>query len=431
MEPSVSMETEIPVYNHSSPPGSFECIVSGLRWVCAVEVSLQYHFSDPHVFRAELAMLQYEPIGPLMDIKVLSGELLEAHLPHFACLEGSDSSLREAVRVLHGVNSSVTLEKCELTRFHAKLLKPSFSLTEVLVKIGIPMKAHLDVLIYRTRVTPLVLLTYVVPRDASMIQAVKEDLCRTQDAKEIITHRPNISIWMSTEFILKASLCDAKISPSEITLKYVKPPEFFKVVIKNAEDSFDLEILSEGKSIWKATLERFEHGEIGEMAHSHEMPSAASRYSQEVIHRTDEEEGKMAPMSHQASRHSREVIHREAASTSRAARDDEEEGNVASMSHKDRLSHIRPDLIERTSEGVLKGLVLRLESHQPPVLNRMEAQVILQRTNVLHEQVTSLIDMVIKKGDTTCGIMLSLLKELDYYFYQDLIKKTQNLSEDL
>ncbi|XP_076145679.1 NACHT, LRR and PYD domains-containing protein 1 homolog isoform X2 [Alosa pseudoharengus] len=396
MEPSVSMETEIPVYNHSSPPGSFECIVSGLRWVCAVEVSLQYHFSDPHVFRAELAMLQYEPIGPLMDIKVLSGELLEAHLPHFACLEGSDSSLREAVRVLHGVNSSVTLEKCELTRFHAKLLKPSFSLTEVLVKIGIPMKAHLDVLIYRTRVTPLVLLTYVVPRDASMIQAVKEDLCRTQDAKEIITHRPNISIWMSTEFILKASLCDAKISPSEITLKYVKPPEFFKVVIKNAEDSFDLEILSEGKSIWKATLERFEHGEIGEMAHSHEMPSAASRYSQEVIHRTDEEEGKMAPMSHQ-----------------------------------DRLSHIRPDLIERTSEGVLKGLVLRLESHQPPVLNRMEAQVILQRTNVLHEQVTSLIDMVIKKGDTTCGIMLSLLKELDYYFYQDLIKKTQNLSEDL
>ncbi|XP_041960823.1 uncharacterized protein LOC121719376 [Alosa sapidissima] len=465
MEPSVSMETGVPVYKHSSPPGSFECTVSGLRWVCAVEVSLQYHFSDPHVFGAELAMLQYEPIGPLMDIKVLSGELLEAHLPHFACLEGSYTSLREAVRVLHGVDFGVTLEKCELTRFHAKLLKPSFSLTEVLVKLGIPMKAHLDVLIYRTRVTPLVLLTYIVPRDASMIQAVKEDLCRTQDAKEIITHRPNISIWMCTEFILKASLCDAKISPSAITLKYVKPPEFFKVVIKNAEDSFDLEILSEGKSTWKATLERFEYGDTGEMAHSFENPLAASRHSQEVIHRTDEEEGKMASMSHKgeilsdgksirittmehfefgetgdvarnheipsaASRHSREVIPREAAYTSREGihRTDEEEGKMATMSHKDRLYHIRPDLIERTSEGVLKGLVLRLESHQPPVLNRMEAQVILQRTSVVHEQVTSLIDMVLKKGDTTCGIMLSLLKELDYYFYQDLIKKTLNLS---
>ncbi|XP_076123316.1 uncharacterized protein LOC143103419 [Alosa pseudoharengus] len=404
MEPSVSMETGVPVYKHSSPPGSFECTASGLRWVCAVEVSLQYHFSDPHVFRAELAMLQYEPIGPLMDIKVLSGELLEAHLPHFACLEGSDSSLREAVRVLHGVNSSVTLEKCELTRFHAKLLKPSFSLTEVLVKFGIPMKAHLDVLIYRTRVTPLVLLTYVVPRDASMIQAVKEDLCRTQDAKEIITHRPDMPIWMHTKFSLKASPCDAKISPSEITLKYIRPPDLFRVVIDNAEDSFDLEILSDGKSIWKATLERFEYGETGEMARSHEMQSAASRRS-------------------------RVMTHREVAYTSRAARTDEEEGKMASMSYKDRLSCIRLDLIERTSEGVLKGLVLRLESHQPPVLNSIEKEVIQQRTSVLQDQVTSLIDMIMKKGDKACGIMLSLLKELDNYLYQDLIKKAQNLSE--
>ncbi|XP_076123328.1 uncharacterized protein LOC143103433 [Alosa pseudoharengus] len=404
MEPSVSMETGVPVYKHSSPPGSFECTVSGLRWVCAVEVSLQYHFSDPHVFRAELAMLQYEPIGPLMDIKVLSGELLEAHLPHFACLEGSDSSLREAVRVLHGVNSSVTLEKCELTRFHGKLLKPSFSLTEVLVKFGIPMKAHLDVLIYRTRVTPLVLLTYVVPRDASMIQAVEKDLVRTQNAKEIITHRPDMPIWMNTKFSLKASPCDAKISPSEITLKYIRPPDLFRVVVDNAEDSFDLEILSDGKSIWKATLERFEYGETGEMARSHEMPSGASR-------------------------HSRDVIPREAAYTRRTARVDEEEGKMASMSNKDRLSCIRLDLIERTSEGVLKGLLLRLESHQPPVLNSIEKEVIQQRTSVLQDQVTSLIDMIMKKGDKACGIMLSLLKELDNYLYQDLIKKAQNLSE--
>ncbi|XP_076123329.1 NACHT, LRR and PYD domains-containing protein 1 homolog [Alosa pseudoharengus] len=349
-------------------------------------------------------MLQYEPIGPLMDIKVLSGELLEAHLPHFACLEGSDSSLREAVRVLHGVNSSVTLEKCELTRFHAKLLKPSFSLTEVLVKFGIPMKAHLDVLIYRTRVTPLVLLTYVVPRDASMIQAVEKDLVRTQNAKEIITHRPDMPIWMNTKFSLKASPCDAKISPSEITLKYIRPPDLFRVVVDNAEDSFDLEILSDGKSIWKATLERFEYGETGEMARSHEMPSGASR-------------------------HSRDVIPREAAYTRRTARVDEEEGKMASMSNKDRLSCIRLDLIERTSEGVLKGLVLRLESHQPPVLNRIEKEVIQQRTSVLQDQVTSLIDMIMKKGDKACGIMLSLLKELDNYLYQDLIKKAQNLSE--
>ncbi|XP_048103967.1 NACHT, LRR and PYD domains-containing protein 1 homolog isoform X1 [Alosa alosa] len=321
------METGVPVYKHRSPSGSFECTASGLRWVCAVEVSLQYHFSDPHVFRAELAMLQYEPIGPLMDIKVLSGELLEAHLPHFACLEGSDSSLREAVRVLHGVNSSVTLEKCELTRFHAKLLKPSFSLTEVLVKIGIPMKAHLDVLIYRTRVTPLVLFTYIVPRDASMIQAVEQDLREFQDKKKIKKHRPDISIWMNSKCSLKASCHDSKTSPQHITFKYIRPPDLFEVVIKNA-DCFDLELISEGQSIWKATLESFEFGETGEMEHSHEMPSAASRHSQVMTHR-------------------------EAAYTSRSARTDEEKGKMASMSHEDRLFMIRPDLIKKTSGALL------------------------------------------------------------------------------
>ncbi|XP_062395259.1 uncharacterized protein LOC134083108 isoform X2 [Sardina pilchardus] len=395
LEPSVSMETGVPVYKHISPPGSFECTVSGLRWVCAVEVSLQYHFSDPHVYGAELAMLQYEPIGPLMDIKLLSGELLEAHLPHFACLEASDSSLREAVRVLHGVDSSVTLEKCELTRFHAKLLKPSFSLTEVLVKIGIPMKAHLDVLIYRTRVTPLVLLTYVVPRDASMIQAVEEDLRETQDAKKIKTHRPDMSIWMHTKFSLKSSASHAKSSPSEITLKYIRPPDLFRLVVDKAHDCFDLELISEGQSmIWKATLESFEYGETGDVAPSHEIPSTASRCS-------------------------RSVIPREAASTSRAARTNEDEGNMASMSNKDRLFMIRPDLIKKTSGALLRDLLDELQA-QPPVISSREAEDVLQRTSVLQDQVTSLIDMVLKKGDKACGIMLSLLKQLDSYLSQDL-----------
>ncbi|XP_062386356.1 caspase recruitment domain-containing protein 8-like [Sardina pilchardus] len=365
MGPSVSMETGVPVYTHSSPPGSFECTVSGLRWVCVVEVSLQYHFSDPHVYGAELAMLQYEPIGPLMDIKVLSGELLEAHLPHFACLEGSDSSLREAVRVLHGVNSSVTLEKCELTRFHAKLLKPSFSLTQILVKIATLLKAHLEVRIYRTRVTPS-LFTYVVPRDAFMIQAVKDDSSRFQDAEEIITHRPNIPIRRNTEFSLKASLCDAEIDPSEITLKYIAPPEFFKVVIENVGNHFYLELTSKGKTIWKA---KFNSSEYGETGHGHGIPLEASR------------------------------------------RD---------TSNKDRLSRIKPDLIERTSEGVLKGLLSRLESHQPPVLHSTEVQNILQKTSVLQDQVTSLINMVLNKGDKACGVMLCLLKELDGYLSEDL-----------
>lgn len=99
------------VYSLSSLAGSYECTVSGLRWVCDDDVTLQYHFCTKELFSAQLEMLQYRPVSPLMDIKVLSGELEEIHLPHSLCLGVSDrSNLKEAVRVLHGDDSGVSLE---------------------------------------------------------------------------------------------------------------------------------------------------------------------------------------------------------------------------------------------------------------------------------------------------------------------------------
>ncbi|KAL2086166.1 hypothetical protein ACEWY4_017225 [Coilia grayii] len=395
MTPAVSMETGVPVYTHSSPPGSFECTVSGLRWVCKVDVTLQYHFCDPDIFRAELAMLQYTPIGPLMDIKVLSGELLEAHLPHFVCLDDSDTSLSEAVRVLRADDSGVNLETCELTRFHAKILNPSFSLTELLVKIGIPMKTHLEVLIYRTRVTPLVLLTYVVPRDASMIQAAEDDVHKSPNAKMIKTHRPDMSIWMHTRFSLMASLSHAEIFPEGITLKYITPPCLFRVDIENVESRIELKLISEEQIIWKATLHSYDFDETGLEAQLYTMPLAASR-------------------------HPRDVISKEVSNTSSAARAEEKDKKMASMSNEDRLSRVRPKLINRTSRATLKGLLDELQAQCPPVISSREAEEILHRSSVLQEQVTAFIDALLKKGDKACGIMFSLLEELDSYLYHDL-----------
>ncbi|XP_063050066.1 uncharacterized protein LOC134444801 [Engraulis encrasicolus] len=282
MEPAVSMATGVLLYSHSSDPGRFECTVSGLRWVCATQVTLQYHFNDSNIFREELAMLQYTPIGPLMSIEVISGKLLEAHLPHFACLDGSDAALKDAVRVLRAVDSGVHLVSCELTRFHAKVTNPSFSLTGVLMKLGVPMKTHLEVLIYRIKITPLVLLTYVVPRDDSMIQAVEKEIKKNKpNAMQIVKPRPHISMWFNTECSLKASTGDAKITPPALTLEYTSLPYFFEVAIKNVESSFDLELVSTDQSIWKATLD-CEYDEIREAADSHRTQLAASGSSSDA-----------------------------------------------------------------------------------------------------------------------------------------------------
>ncbi|KAL2086167.1 hypothetical protein ACEWY4_017226 [Coilia grayii] len=84
------------------------------------------------------------------------------------------------------------------------------------------------------------------------------------------------------------------------------------------------------------------------------------------------------------------------------------------------LSRIRPYLIKRTSRAVLRGLLDNLQAQSPPVISVGEAEEILQRSSVLQEQVTSLTDVVLKKGDKACGILLSLLKQLDSFLYQDL-----------
>ena len=122
VEPEVSTEKSVSTYSLSSPAGSYECSESGLRWSCAGPVTLQYCFTDWHVYAEELAHMQSRPAGPLMDISLMSGELEEIHLPHFLCLGGCEASVRDAVRILHGRDSGVCVEVCELTRHHARIL---------------------------------------------------------------------------------------------------------------------------------------------------------------------------------------------------------------------------------------------------------------------------------------------------------------------
>ncbi|KAL2082736.1 hypothetical protein ACEWY4_022554 [Coilia grayii] len=65
--------------------------------------------------------MQYRRAGPLTDIRLVLGKLEEVHLPLFLCLGGSQTSLKDAVKVLHKQDSGVCLEECELRRFHGRL----------------------------------------------------------------------------------------------------------------------------------------------------------------------------------------------------------------------------------------------------------------------------------------------------------------------
>ncbi|KAL2078758.1 hypothetical protein ACEWY4_026443 [Coilia grayii] len=359
VEPEVSTEKSVSTYSLSSPAGSYECSVSGLRWSCAGPVTLQYRFMDWYVFAGELAHMQCSPAGPLMDIKLVSGELEEIHLPHFLCLGGMEAP-HGAVRLLHGSDSGVTLEKCEVTQRHARLLQPSLSLlgpVYYLLELLSP-KAHCELLLFHDGTTAaLKLRIYLVPSDQGHIQAIhrKEKEWMGMQIKKSSRVRP---LRPRDTFRVRTS-CPSEIDPEEIDLFPLSVGNFCEVYMQQPEQSFDVEVTST----------------------QHTEPIRT------VTIRSED----YRPPSASPGQHSTSL-----------------------------LSSVRPDLINRVSSAVLKDILDRLQAQNPPVLSSREAAEVLERNQVRQDQVSCLVDMVLKKGQRACGIVLDLLQQLDPHLCQDL-----------
>ncbi|KAG9260042.1 NACHT, LRR and PYD domains-containing protein 1b allele 5-like, partial [Astyanax mexicanus] len=253
--PEFTLVNENPIYRVSSAAGRYECSASGLRWVCDGDVSLKYHFSDWELYRKDLRRMQFEPCGPLMDITVISGVLTEVHLPHVACLGSSSDSLKDEVRVLDVQDGGMFLEKCELTRFHAKLLHPTFSPKGLLIRSGFPVKVHCEVLIYQTLTAHLTLHVYLVTSDPNIIQKVEK---KEKDAIKIDKPCPERSLLMKTRYKIetrrKNQLLSSPIKPERLKLRY-SPIKYCEVYVRNAEDDFGLHLVNEKEeSVWDVEI---------------------------------------------------------------------------------------------------------------------------------------------------------------------------------
>lgn len=249
MEPDVSTEKSVSTYSLSSSAGRYECSESGLRWLCAGQVTLQYRFTDWHLLAGELPDMQYRPAGPSMDIKLISGELQEIHLPHFLCLGGSQSFLKDAVMVLHKQDSGVCLEKCELSRFHARLVNPSFSILGLFYSLisfllpGKEVKIHADVQVYLSSTVPFTFRTYLLPADAYLRMLLKEQEMEEGFGGTMLAKgRPENPLQMKEFYVLKTD-CDASICPGELSLRYSDiVPNFTEVHLTEALE-FKMEFL--------------------------------------------------------------------------------------------------------------------------------------------------------------------------------------------
>ncbi|XP_051554294.1 NACHT, LRR and PYD domains-containing protein 1 homolog [Myxocyprinus asiaticus] len=260
VEPFVCRDEGVSKFRISTQPGRYECTRTRIRWVCAGDVTLQYHEVDGCVLNTELERLQCERIGPVMDVTVISGILEEAHLPHYACLAESDHSLRDAVKVLSKKDEGVSLQSVELTRFHAKIVQPSFSLTTLIINWITQWEEHCNLLLYMCCKDPLILHVYFFPLNDN---CSKEKVEQNEKSSHRIRHpRPDKPFRMKTPHLLEVP--DASVHPIEgITFRRDTDPNFFKVKQDRDGDVQMTLIREEDRmTVWKATIWKNEIAQI-------------------------------------------------------------------------------------------------------------------------------------------------------------------------
>ncbi|XP_048020095.1 NACHT, LRR and PYD domains-containing protein 1 homolog isoform X2 [Megalobrama amblycephala] len=252
VEPSVCTDEGGSKFRISTQAGRFECSRTRMRWVCSGDVTLQYCAVDGRFLSAELERLQCERIGPVIDVIVISGKLEEAHLPHYACLAESDPSLTDTVKLLNKRDEGISLQSVELTRYHAKILQPSFSLITLIISLFTQWEEHCDLLIYMHCKDPLILHIYFFPMNDT---CSKEYVEQNEKSDHRISHpRPNGPFQMKTAHILEVP--GASVLPEEgISFRTDVDPNFFEIMQRQYGDvPLNLVRVKDNTSVWISTI---------------------------------------------------------------------------------------------------------------------------------------------------------------------------------
>nr|XP_055074330.1 NACHT, LRR and PYD domains-containing protein 1 homolog [Misgurnus anguillicaudatus] len=267
-EPSeISDDAHEMMYRITLESGCYECRRTGLRVECSGDVQLEYQTCDWDRVHHEPVMKDYSPCGSLMDVKVISGELKAVYLPHFLCLGGSIDE--DKVKVLHVEDNGVSLEKCELTRFHAKLLDNTFSVKGLLVWMGFPVNIHCQTLIYQTGKTHLTLHVYLIPNDKTLKEAINKEESTIMLIKK---PKPVNPLPMNTWFTftpLKKSEFRSQITPERLQLTY--SDNYFEVYVESPKKDFSLQLKPQKKDevVWDVSIRKGDYKQITSTVDGH------------------------------------------------------------------------------------------------------------------------------------------------------------------
>ncbi|XP_031676459.1 NACHT, LRR and PYD domains-containing protein 3 isoform X1 [Oncorhynchus kisutch] len=262
IEPLTSTVQGVTMFRHRTAKGSYECTVSGLRWLCERDVILKYHFRNWEPYSQLLKDMQYTQGGPLLDITMELGELEEVRLPHFVCL-GTNPSLRNEMKILHVEEHGVSLEEVhEVTRFHAKILHPKFSAISLILRLlSWNVDVHCELMLYLSVMKEtLIPRLYLFPSNPGQIQVVEQQETKFQGSKRIPITRPERSFKLNCYFRLNIP-CSTAINPPRIHLiQRDTTPSFFKAVVKMTGIDIEMELFSDDeRTVWTEIVSRDEY----------------------------------------------------------------------------------------------------------------------------------------------------------------------------
>uniref|UniRef100_A0A3B1IDE1 FIIND domain-containing protein n=1 Tax=Astyanax mexicanus TaxID=7994 RepID=A0A3B1IDE1_ASTMX len=238
IEPDLTLADGREKYRVRTTQGWYQCGVTGLRWESCCGAELEYCLEDWDQFSQFLEKKHFTPCGPLIKIRVISGDLTSVHLPHVLC---SLWNYRKDVKLLHSEESGVSLEECLLLSFHVIPICKTFPAQGVVVSSRFNVKAHCDVVIYRTSAAHLTLHVYLVPCHPYMKESVEK---REKESVEILRLKTCYPLQLGDRYTLATS-CPSHIIPEKLKFTYInKTLNCFEVFIEDAKEGFFLHLLN-------------------------------------------------------------------------------------------------------------------------------------------------------------------------------------------
>uniref|UniRef100_A0A674BGN5 NACHT, LRR and PYD domains-containing protein 1b allele 2-like n=2 Tax=Salmo trutta TaxID=8032 RepID=A0A674BGN5_SALTR len=271
------------------------------------------------------------------------------------------------MKILHVEEHGVSLEEVhEVTRFHAKILHPKFSLISVILRIlSLNIDVHCDVVLYMAvKRSTVISRLYLLLRNSSQKEAVqeREKGQLSQGYSEFLLSSPNGSLKLNNWFALKNPL-STSINPEKIQLLPADTtPSCCKMIMGNTGVDIEMELIGDDKrTVWRDMLR-------------------TDKYKSDT-HSTSAVLGAGGPAE-----------------------------SSLTGSAEQQLRSVRTEFVKRVSRPVLDVLLDGLLQHT--VINQEEMEsvkVIAERT----EKALDIIDMVLRKGTESCSRMINLLGELD------------------